>query len=415
MSRPSTVPTILISLRRAPWAVLALLLFALNAWGIYALFTSRVQVAVWDFHPRWVGLRAMFLDGADPYSDEVTLAIQQQMLGRPAHPDEDQQAFAYPLHSMVLLGPLALLPLPIAQAVWFSLLEAGLLAFIVLAPRAVGWRPPTWLLAMTAVFVLGLYSNVWALVLGQTSIVVAAILALAWWALRAERWGLAGVCLALATIKPQMAFLLVPGILAWAVYRRRWRLVATFAVALGALVLVPVPWLPGWPLEWLAAARRYAGYTPFDPPLLMLLRSKWLAAVVAAALLAWTVVRWYRAPQPRAAACDWALGMLVVTGALVAPRTTHANQLLLLLPLFLVFRRLPGTWAVVAAEIGWLVVPWLLDLALLPPVSSGLQHTIWQNRVISPLLPSALVLALLYLSPRAVPGEGGQFAQAGPP
>ena len=415
MSRPSTLPAISIFLRRAPWAVLALLLFALNAWGIYALFTSRVQVAVWDFHPRWVGLRAMFLDGADPYSDEVTLAIQQQMLGRPAHPDEDQQAFAYPLHSMVLLGPLALLPLPIAQAVWFSLLEVSLLAFIVLAPRAVGWRSPTWLLAMTAVFVLGLYSNVWALILGQTSVVVAAILALAWWALRTERWGLAGVCLALATIKPQMAFLLVPGILAWAVYRRRWRLVAAFALVLGVLVLVPVPWLPGWPLEWLVAARRYAGYTPFDPPLLMLLRSEWLAAVVAAALLAWAVVRWYRAPQPRAAACDWALGMLVVTGALVAPRTTHANQLLLLLPLFFVFRRLPGTWAVVAVEIGLLAVPWLLDLALLPPVSSGLQHTIWQNRVISPLLPFALVLALLCLSPRPVPGEGGKFAQAGPP
>ncbi|MFQ6099690.1 MAG: glycosyltransferase 87 family protein [Anaerolineae bacterium] len=382
--------------------LLALALFALNAWLVYALFTSRASIAVWDFHPRWVGLRAMLRDGADPYSEEVTLAIQRQMLGRPARPDEDQEAFAYPLHVMVLIGPLTLLPLPVAQALWFSLLETGLLLFIFFAPRAVGWRPTPRLLALTALFTLGLYSTVWALILGQTSIVVAALIALAWWGLRVGRWGLAGACLALATIKPQMTFLLVPGLLAWAVYRRQLRLLVVFSVILGGLVLLPVPWLPTWPLAWLAAAGRYASYTAFDPPLVLLTCSTWLAGLVAALLLGWTVYRWWRAERRRDA-FNWGLSMLLVVSGLIAPRTSHVNQLVLLLPLFFLFKRLSKGGIVAVVEAGLLAGPWLLDWGLAPLLGS-LQHRVWQNQFISPILPVGLALALVCFSPWSARG-----------
>jgi hypothetical protein len=394
-------PSILSTPQRALLATLGLVLFVLNAWGIYALFTSRASIAVWDFHPRWVGLRAMLHDGVNPYGDEVTLAIQQQMLGRSARPDEDQEAFAYPLHVMVLIGPLALLPLPVAQALWFSLLEVSLLIFVFVAPRAVGWRLPTWLLALTALFILGLYPNVWAMILGQTSIVVAALIALAWWGLRTERWRLAGACLALATIKPQMIFLLVPGLLAWAVYQHRRQLVTTFVVVFGVLILLPVPWLPAWPLAWLAAAGRYASYTGFEPPLVMLTCSNWLAGLVAALLVGWTVYRWWRAPERHGAAFDWTLSMLVVVNTLIAPRTSHVNQLVLLLPLFFILKRLPRRGIVAAVEIGLLAGLWLMDWTLSPPISS-LQHRVWQHQLVSPILPVGLTLALLCFSPRPV-------------
>jgi hypothetical protein len=391
-------PAILSTLQRT---LLALVLFGLNTWGIYTAFTSRGQIAVWDFHPRWLGLRAMLRDGADPYSDEVTLDIQLQMLGRPARPDEDQQAFAYPLHVMALMGPLALLPLPMAQALWLSLLEAGLLIFIFVAPRAVGWRPPLWLSGLTALFVVGLYSTVWAVILGQISIIVAVLVALAWWGMRAKRLALAGICLALATVKPQMVFLLVSGLLAHAVYHRRWQLVASLALAFSVLVLLPVPWLPTWPLAWFVAAGRYASYTDFESTLTMLTRSTWLANIVAALLVVWTLDRWWRAPERWAAASDWALGMLIAISALAAPRTTHVNQLILLLPLFLVFRQLGKPGIVAVVEIGLLVGLWVMDLLLSPSINSP-EHMVWQHRFISPILPVGLMLALLYISRRAV-------------
>lgn len=398
MTRVSTAPTLSIA-QCALLVTLALALFALNALVMYNMLTSRAPIAVWDFHSSWVGLRAMLRDGADPYSDEVLLAIQKQIYGRPARPNEDQVAFAYPLHVIVVVGPLALLPLSIAQALWLSLLEASLLTFIVIAPRAVGWRPPTWLLALTVLFTLASYSNAWAIMLGQISIVVAAFVALAWWGLRTGRWRLAGTCLALATIKPQIPFLLVPGLLAWAVYRRRWRLVVTFVVVFGALILLPVLWLPAWPLSWLAAADRYFDYTIFKPPLVMLARSAWLARAIAALLLIWTASRWWRTPEREGAAFDWALGMLIVVSALIAPRTSHVNQLVLLLPLFFIFTHLSSTGVIAAVEIGLLAGLWLMDLAL-PHPASGPQHTVWQHQFISPILPVGLALALLRLSPR---------------
>ena len=397
MTQASTTLT-LSTPQRALLVTLIVVLFALNAWAVYTVFTSRVQIAVWDFHPRWLGLREMIRNGANPYDDQVTLTIQKQMYGRPAHPDEDQIAFAYPLHVMALVGPLALLPLPVALALWFSLLELSLLAFFIVVPWAVDWHPPTWLLALTALFILGLYPDVWAIILGQISIVVAAFIALAWWALQTRRWQLSGVCLAFTTIKPQMSFLLVPILLIWAIYQRRWRLVIAFAVTFGALILLPLLWLPNWPLEWLKAANRYTSYTIFDPPLVMLTGSAWLAGAIALLLLAWTGYSWWRASGRQSAAFDWALAMIVVISALIAPRTSQANQLVLLLPLFLVFTRVTRPGAIAAVEIGLLVGLWLIDFTLLPPTSSP-QHMVWQHRLISPILPVGLTLALLRFSP----------------
>jgi len=386
--------------QRALLLGLFLALFVFSTGAIYFGLTSRAEIVVWDFHTPWLGLRAMLYDGASPYSDAVTLAIQQQRYGRVAYPHEDQLAFAYPLYIMALIGPLALFPLPVAQAIWLGLLLSSLLIFVFVAPRAVGWHPRTWLLALTAVFALGLYPNVWAIILGQVSIVVATLVALAWWGLRAHRWGWAGICLALATIKPQMTFLIVPALLIWAIHQGHWRLVIAFAASLGVLIVLPLPWLPDWPVEWLAATGRYAGYTIFDPPLVVLIGSAWLAGMVGVLLLAWTLYAWWRAPQRDGIAFDWALAMIVVVTALIAPRTSQANQLVLLLPLFFVFARLSRPWSIAAIEIGLLFGLWLIDLTLLPHTDAA-QHTLWEHRFISPILPFGLALALLTFSPRA--------------
>ena len=90
--------------------------------------------------------------------------------------------------------------------------------------------------------------------------------------------------------------------------------------------------------------------------------------------------------------------MLLVITALIAPRTSQANQLVLLLPLFFVFARLSSDKLIALLEIGLLVALWVIDIMLLPSVSSP-QHVIWQHRLISPILPLGLTLALLLLGP----------------
>jgi len=383
--------------------VMVLLLLAVSGWAIYEQITSRAPILIWDMHVPWRALRAMFQEGANPYSQQVTLATEMEMLGRPAGISqyEPHLELAYPLYLMVLLGPLTVLPLPVAQALWLTLIEASVLILILLAPQVVAWRPPPWLWGSTALFTLGFYSNLWAIAVGQVSVLVSAVVVLSWWALRREQWVLAGVLLALSTIKPQLVFLFVPGVLAWSIWQRRWSLVLAFGAAMAALVALPLPWLPAWPLAWLEAVKRYGGYSVFEAPLALLLKSSWIAGLAGLLLLAWTVYRWRTAPRGEERARDWALGMLLTTAALLAPRTSHINQLVLLIPLFLVFARLRRPGLVVAAELVLLFGPWAMDLILAP---TGLHHSVWQHRVISPILPTSLVVALLCLGPPTARG-----------
>jgi magnesium-transporting ATPase (P-type) len=193
-------------------------------------------------------------------------------------------------------------------------------------------------------------------------------------------------------------------VLIWAAWQRRWRLLAAFGLTFGVLVLLPLPWLPDWPLKWLAAAGRYAGYTVFDPPLVMLTGSNWSAWALAGLLLAWMGWRCWRTDRCQGNSPAWAMSLLIVLTALIAPRTSQANQLVLLLPLFLVFSRLERAWIVALVEVVLVAGLWLIDATMLPPVSSP-QHVVWQHRIISPILPLGLALALLVLSPRPTPGE----------
>ena len=93
--------------RTAMWgaAVLGLLvLYGALAFGIYNGLT-RTTLGANDFYSRWVGARALFVQGKNPYSDEVTREIQLGMYGRLARPEEDQAAFAYPLFAAYAAAP----------------------------------------------------------------------------------------------------------------------------------------------------------------------------------------------------------------------------------------------------------------------------------------------------------------------
>ena len=402
MTRVKT-DTILSIPQRVVLVVLVLILLVLSALGLHAKLTSRTGLVLWDFYQPWRALRAMVRDGIDPYSEEVTRDEYWYMPGRPVVSQDSGLVLqlGYPLHVMVLIGPLVFLSVPWAQAAWLAVLELALFLTFLFAPRAVEWRPPGWLLAFVVVVSLGMYHTAWALFLGQVSIVVAALTVLAWWGLRTERWALAGVCLALSTVKPQAVFLFAPFILLWAVYRRHWRLLVSFAISLGLLVLMPMLWQSTWPLAWLKVMQQYTSFT--------VLPSAWLAAATAVLLLAWIVFCWWRAPQRDGAALDWALGMLLVTSMLVGPRVTYVGQLVLLLPLFFLFKQVNRPTIVIIVGLALLAGPWTLDLLLAPRLTTP-EHLLWQHHVINPILPVGIAIALLALSPRAARREADELA-----
>ena len=83
-------------------SLIAMLLVGLTAFTHNLLVAQRGNL--FDFYPRYVGAQAL-LRGENPYSQEVTSRIQVGMFGGNLPADFDQQRFAYPAYTALLLLP----------------------------------------------------------------------------------------------------------------------------------------------------------------------------------------------------------------------------------------------------------------------------------------------------------------------
>lgn len=409
-------------LKTARLAVMFLVVFALNTVGLYAVFTSRGEYAIWDIHSTLVASRAV-LHGQDPYSAEVTEAIWRQLYARPARPDENAHAFFYPAYVAYLAVPLGMLPLPWAQAIWLSLLEGSVVAGFAVIVGTWEWPRGRLARALMLVYCILFYPVVWGFILGQIALVAFALLMLAVHGVQ-RRWdGLAGVALGLSIVKPQLAFLVVPGVIAWAAARRRWRLLASTCVTVGGLVALPAIFQPNWIASFLRQLMDYQN--PFTAPAIVAAErccaiwdaAGWLGPLLVVAILGAVAFGWWVAARGgRDADFLWAVGITLIATTAVAPQISTVNQVVLLLPIFgavkmLFSKRLPGMAVALGMLLLWGGGLWLLSW--LPPVSTAQLRYPVEHRVLSPVVP--ITLALIWLAGRAAltrPAHSSQTAGA---
>jgi len=343
-----------------------------------------------DLYPRWLGARELLLHGRDPYSPEITREIQQGYYGRVLDPNrpgdpQDQAAFAYPVYVVFLIAPTLRMPFAHVQLIFTNLLWIITAASIFLWLRVLRWRLSAVTAVAFALLTLGSLPVIQGIKLQQLTLLVAALLSGCFAALAAGYLSLAGLLLALATIKPQLALLPVLWLLAWSMYRwrERWRLAAVFGAAMLALLFGAEAVLPGWIGEFLVAIRNYHAYT-HNRSLLQVLSTPavgyWLAAllVLLAGWLCRPSVRGDASSQRFAASSSLVLALVVVT----VPMFALYNQILLLPALLLLARDANLLWngnrttkLLLAATSVLLLWPWItvliLDLVLLvlPPTT----------------------------------------------
>ena len=220
-----------------------------------------------DLYPCWFGAREVLLHRRNPYSLEITRAIQSGYYGRPVDPSNrrdprDQAGLAYPLYVIFLLVPFLGLPFATVRV----LFTVGLLlisaASLLLWLRATRLRlaPSSVLLALTAVMTS--YPVLDGLHLQQLTLLVAALMAASIASLAGKRFFLGGVLLACATIKPHLVFVLLMGLALWSFsrWRERKNLMAGFALTQAMLLGASELALPGWFGQWHQATLRYVGY-----------------------------------------------------------------------------------------------------------------------------------------------------------
>jgi len=334
-----------------------------------------------DLYPRWLGARELLLHHRDPYSAEVTREIQTGYYGReldPALPNDpkDEQGFAYPAYVIFLLAPTVMLPFAVVQTIFRWLLLALTVASVPLWLRTLRWKASAETVTILMVLTLGSFPALQGIKLQQLSLLVAGLIALGATLLVEGHLFMAGVLLAAATIKPQLALPVAGWFMLWALNdwtRRRgfcWGFLGTLAVLAGGAEYV----LPGWVGRFREAVIAYRRYNEGADSLLDVLFTpqlgKWLA-ILAVVFLAWWAWR-RRRTEAGAWAHSQVTALILTSTVIIIPKTSLYNHVLLLPGILLLLQQRRALWSagvvrrVVVAICGLTVVwPWLAAFGLL--------------------------------------------------
>jgi hypothetical protein len=380
-----------------------------------AVANDRPRGNLSDLYPRWLGARELLLRHRNPYSDEITLEIQKGYYGRPLDPNrpndpKDQQAFAYPVYVVLLLAPLIDLPFHAVKFFFYWFLVAVTIASIWLWLRVVHWRLHAISVATCIVLTFGSFQSVQALKLQQLTLLVAVLLAGSAAAIASGFLFGGGCLLALATIKPQIAWPLAAWLLFWAVtdWRRRRRLVFGFVTVMAFLLAGAEIVLPGWLRMFRQAIENYHRYTQSRSVLDVMV--PWASAGKILAVLATLVCIWLLVKFRNEAAGTEKFGRItaLIMGltVLIVPMFAPYNQVLLLPTIFVLARdqtslvsRSRSTRFLYIAGAFSLCWQWLASLALCAifAVSPPLALEGWQWPYYASATVPILVFALIFI------------------
>ena len=388
-----------------------------------------------DLYPLWITARNLESGRRDPYGAATTAEIQRGLYGRtldphrPGDPPQNYRAFVYPLYSELLLLPVAILPFSWIQIGGSVVFPAMVVAGVFLWMRALDirltWRGG-WIACILAVTSSPALEGVYAL---QPGLIVAALLAASMLSLRRGRLLLAGVLLAMASIKPQLVWLVAVWLVIWAVsdWKIRWPFLLG-GLGAGTVLVAMSQWIqPGWFREWAANIADYRKYT--EPPLAELIMGTWLAVAlkvflgVLAAVAAWRA-RW-SAPTSPAFQGFW-IWILMVT-VIVVPSSVAVYDQLLLLPgiLWLAWNyreimrsglafRILGILSVAALGWPWISAVFVDVVSWMSPVSMPSRDLLFLPLRTAASLPFALLALASFFVLKGTKMTSGKSRVSGP-
>ena len=353
-----------------------------------------------DFLVHWLGTRAYFTEGISPYSDQVAVQIQNMVYGRTALPGEHELRVAYPFYSVILFFPLALIQdFTVARAVWMTILEIGLIALTLVSIQLTTWRPKNWMMILLLVFSLLWYHGLRSLINGNVVILIALGVAGAFYAIKNKYDEMAGVLLALTTIKPQVVLLVVLYVLIWAIFQRRYRIIAWFFITMALMVACATLLIPDWIMQNLREVMRYPGYNPPGTPASAL--ATWFPAlgprigtIISLAVIVIMIVEWWLARHQEFRHFLWTGCLTLVLSAWSGIQTDPGNFIMMMPAVILFFAILAERWPAISNIItasvigGLLVLIWVIFIATLEQSYQPIQ---------SPVLFFPLPLILLII------------------
>jgi len=377
--------------RSSEWISVLIILTAVTL--VFALTWVNYRFAVQnpggnDFLSRWLGIRKFLMEGASPYSDETTQEIQTMMYGRLAQVDEDQVLFVYPFYSIYIFAPFALIAdYDMARAVWMTTLEVAVLMIAIISLSLSRWQVRPIALAIFLIFAVLWYYSIRPIVNGNGAVVSALMITVALLLIRQEQDGLAGLLLAMASIKPQMVILLIPFVLLWSISRQRrilfWSILGSLALLVASTSLL----IPNWTWQNLVQVISYPGYTlPGTPGAIL---TEWLPGVGSKLGWAFTIFligsliwEWRAAWGMEYRWFLWTACLTLVITNLIGIRTATANYLAMLPALVLVLATWDRYWGIIGRVLIVLSIlllffgVWWLFLSTIQMLGQATQHPV---------------------------------------
>jgi hypothetical protein len=233
-----------------------------------------------DYLIYWIAGRTLFIDGQNPYSDEVAREVQMAVWHRTALLEEDQLAFAYQPHAFLLVFPTIWMTYDWAQAYWISfLIITTISAFILIFKKKKSRLIP---------LVLFYYPFFFGIILGNFVIFITSLLLAFFGIVIIQKQSqnmvqiLFGILIAWACVKPQFIWLFLLIILIYVIKHQLWAFLISFIGGFIGLHLISFIMYPSWVSDWFIRLNKYAGYNDALPNL-----SKYLASFLPSIEAIW--------------------------------------------------------------------------------------------------------------------------------
>ncbi len=322
-----------------------------------------------DFLVHWVGTQNFVYQSISPYSEITALKIQTMVYGRAAQAGEHELRVAYPFYSIFLFLPFGLLKnYFLARALWMTLLEIALISTVIIGSKMVMLRPGKLLLIALIVFNIFWYHGLRSLINGNAVILLLFCFVLAIYLIQNKQDEIAGILLALTTIKPQVGFAFILFILFWAIANKRSKILFWFFGSCLLLILLGLFLLPNWPIQFIREVLRYPGYNPPGTPseaLRVLLpgAGKQIGLAISLISAAILIVEGWLARRSNGIEFIWICSLTLVLGQWLNIQTDPGNFIVMFPALLVAFRLIEDRWK---SQGDWINIIFLLIVFAIP-------------------------------------------------
>lgn len=298
-----------------------------------------------DLLPRWNATRHWLMLGKNPYADDITRG-SAVLLNKQYEVHENNTTdgkFIYPIYAALFYAPIAGLEFTAAKWIWAItlLIAVGIIATIGFKNSGLK-TGGLWYRIIAAMLVIGSYYSLATISAGSFTPVNAIILLLAIYCVVNQKLTGAGIFFAVATIQPQMSYLVIIYTIVWVFITRRIRLLTSFFVTQLLLIGVGYLLIPGWINGFLSQLIPLIRDTNWQGAGVMAVAGIFpgiqqrLAGILFFVLVMIMLIYWFKGRMPDEKVYLWTAFFTLSVTCVIAPLTQPGYCLLLFPSLFMI-------------------------------------------------------------------------------